>query len=219
MHKQRRLTLTVLACLIALFISLAVMSGIHGPEWVASLKQWVLEENDRAHWTYFISAAFTFIAALLPIPAEAPALLNGALFPPALAFGITYVFAYLGAATAFEVGRRIGYYPVLRLIGQDRMAKVEKTIAKAGWPTLLALRLSPVMAFTALNWVSGVLSLSRPVFYWTMAIGLIPGTFIVTITPHILEQPGSFKLYLLIGFSIVALLLAMSFLRLRRNKG
>ena len=218
MRIDRRLTSVTLASVVLMFVALGWFSGAHVADWVASLRSLATREDGLFHWAFFISAAFTYIAALLPIPAEAPALLNGALFSPLLAFGITYVFAYLGAATAFEVGRLIGYQPVPRLIGADRMAKIERLIATAGWPTLLALRLSPIMAFTALNWVSGVLALSRPVFYWTLAAGLMPGTFIITITPHVLEQSGSFKLYLLIGFSLVAMLLAVSYLRIRRRR-
>jgi hypothetical protein len=35
------------------------------------------------------------------------------------------------------------------------------------------------MAFT-INWASGILALSRPAFYWTVAAGLLPGTGVFT---------------------------------------
>lgn len=164
-----------------------------------------------------LAALFTLIAALLPLPAEAPALLNGALFAPVTAFLLTYVCAYLGAAIAYECGRLLGYDAAAQLVGVERMRRVEKLINRAGWPTLLALRLSPVMAFTALNWASGVLKLSRPVFYWTMLVGLLPGTYVFTVIPHILDGGRNLWLYVGVIVAIMIGLFAITILRFRNK--
>lgn len=167
---------------------------------------------------YGLASAFTFVTVFLPLPAEASAFLNGSLFPAMVAFGLTWVMAMAGAAASYEIGRRYGRGPAHRIFGQGPMDKVERLLDRAGWPTLLALRLSPIMAFTAINWASGILALSRPVFYWTTAAGLVPGTYVFTVVPHLLESGASTARLIAIAVAVAVGLLAMSFLRVRRTK-
>jgi uncharacterized membrane protein YdjX (TVP38/TMEM64 family) len=167
---------------------------------------------------YGLASLFTFLTVLLPLPAEASAFLNGSLFPSPIAFGLTWTMAMVGAATSYEVGRRHGRTPAHRLVGKALMDRVERLIDHAGWPTLLALRLSPVMAFTAINWASGILALSRPVFYWTTAVGLVPGTYVFTVVPHLLQSGASTAKLVGLGSAAAVGLLGVSYLRMRRTK-
>ncbi len=163
-----------------------------------------------------LASLFTFLTVLLPLPAEASALLNGSLFNPVMAFWLTWVMAMAGAAASYEIGRRFGHGPAERIFGGPWMARVEGLLDRAGWPTLLALRLSPVMAFTAINWASGILELSRPVFYWTTAVGLVPGTYVFTVAPDILASGAGTTRLVVLALAIMGGLLAMSYLRIRR---
>ena len=166
---------------------------------------------------YGLAAAFTFLTVLLPLPAEASAFLNGSLFPAPVAFVLTWTMAMAGASASYEIGRRHGRAPAHRIFGTAPMDRIERLIDRAGWPTLLALRLSPVMAFTAINWASGILALSRPVFYWTTAAGLVPGTYVFTVVPDLLQSGASTaKLVGIAGAAAVGLL-GVSFLRMRRT--
>jgi len=165
---------------------------------------------------YALASVFTFLTVLLPLPAEASAFLNGSIFPPGAAFVLTWVMAMAGASASYEIGRWLGRPPAERMFGKVRLDRVERLVEKAGWPTLLALRISPVMAFTAINWASGILALSRPVYYWTTGVGLIPGTFVFTVVPGVLEDGGSAGLLIGLGFAAVLLLLGVSYLRMRR---
>jgi uncharacterized membrane protein YdjX (TVP38/TMEM64 family) len=166
---------------------------------------------------YLLAAGFTFLAVLLPLPAEAAALLNGTLFPPVTAFLLTWVSAMVGAAASYECGLRLGHRPAERLFGAGRLARVQALVDRAGWPTLLALRLSPVMAFTAINWASGILALSRPVFYWTVAVGLVPGTWVFTLAPELLLDPRATTTLLVMAGVVMLMLLVMSWARVRRR--
>jgi uncharacterized membrane protein YdjX (TVP38/TMEM64 family) len=74
------------------------------------------------------------------------------------------------------------------------------------------------MAFTALNWASGILGLSRPVFYWTAAAGLVPGTFVLTITPHLLASARTTTLLVVLGFAFALGLIWVSVRRVRRRR-
>ncbi|MGE0555781.1 MAG: TVP38/TMEM64 family protein [Gemmatimonadales bacterium] len=163
-----------------------------------------------------LAAAFTIAAALLPLPIEAPALLNGVLFPPVRAFVLTWLAVMVGCGLSYELGRRLGRRPADRLFGAARMARIEALVERAGWPTLLGLRLSPVMAFTALNWASGILALSRPVFYWTTAVGITPGTLVFTVTPHLLERRGALAAIVIAASAAMVILIGWSIVRMRR---
>jgi uncharacterized membrane protein YdjX (TVP38/TMEM64 family) len=166
---------------------------------------------------YGLAAAFTFLTVLLPLPAEASAFLNGSLFPAPVAFVLTWTMAMAGATASYEIGRHYGRAPAHRIFGTAPMDRIERLIFRAGWPTLLALRISPVMAFTAINWASGILALSRPVFYWTTAAGLVPGTYVFTVVPDLLQSGASTaKLAGIAGAAAVGLL-GVSFLRMRRT--
>ncbi|MEZ4587195.1 MAG: VTT domain-containing protein [Gemmatimonadales bacterium] len=165
---------------------------------------------------HLLAVAFTIGAALLPLPIEAPALLNGVLFAPVRAFVLTWLAVMVGCGLSYELGRRLGRAPADRLFGAARMARVEALVERAGWPTLLGLRLSPVMAFTALNWASGILALSRPVFYWTTAVGITPGTLVFTVAPHLLERRASLTAIVIAASAAMLLLVGWSIVRLRR---
>ena len=168
---------------------------------------------------YALAAGFTFLAVLTPLPAEAAALLNGTLFPPLTAFVVTWVSAMAGAAASYECGLRLGHRPAERLFGATRLARVQSLVDRAGWPTLLALRLSPVMAFTAINWASGILALSRPVFYWTVAVGLVPGTWVFTMAPELLLDRSATTKLLVVAGVVMLVLFGVTWGRVRRAAG
>lgn len=188
------------------------------------LAQWLRDLAGGPHGTpslgvYILAAGFTFIAVLTPLPAEAAALLNGTLFPPVTAFVLTWVAATAGAAASYECGLRLGHRPAERVFGAERLARVKALVDGAGWPTLLALRLSPVMAFTAINWASGILALSRPVFYWTVAVGLVPGTWVFTMAPQLLLDRGSAtRLSVIVGI-VMLVLFGMTWGKVRKERG
>jgi len=167
---------------------------------------------------YSLASGFTFLTVFLPLPAEAAAFLNGSLFPPTVAFFLTWTWAMAGAGASYEIGRRLGRGPAARIFGEGSMGRVERLIDRAGWPTLLALRLSPVMAFTAINWASGILALSRPVFYWTTAVGLIPGTYVFTMVPQLLESGASTARLAALATAVAIGLLSVSYLRIRKTR-
>jgi uncharacterized membrane protein YdjX (TVP38/TMEM64 family) len=124
-----------------------------------------------------------------------------------------------GAAASYECGLRLGHRPAERLFGATRLARVQDLVDRAGWPTLLALRLSPVMAFTAINWASGILALSRPVFYWTVAVGLVPGTWVFTMAPELLLDRSATTKLLVVAGVVMLVLFGVTWGRVKRSGG
>jgi uncharacterized membrane protein YdjX (TVP38/TMEM64 family) len=208
----------VLVALIgALLLVVAVGGEVVGPTVALIRSAAEGAEGGTLAAIYGLAAAFTFLTVLLPLPAEASAFLNGSLFPAPVAFVLTWTMAMAGATASYEIGRRHGRAPAHKIFGTAPMDRVERLIDRAGWPTLLALRLSPVMAFTAINWASGILALSRPVFYWTTAAGLVPGTYVFTVVPDLLRSGASTAKLVGIASAAVVGLLGVSFLRMRRG--
>lgn len=210
--------------LIAVGVAALAAALILGGPAAALLARWLRglaggPDGTRSLLVHALAAGFTFLAVLTPLPAEAAALLNGTLFPPLTAFLLTWISAMAGAAASYECGLRLGHRPAERLFGASRLARAQSLVDRAGWPTLLALRLSPVMAFTAINWASGILALSRPVFYWTVAVGLVPGTWVFTIAPELLLDRRATTRLLVIAGMVMLALFGLTWGRMRRLGG
>ncbi len=131
-------------------------------------------------WAYLLAPLIMIVVAILPIPAEFPAIMNGMLFGPLVGAVITWSGAVVGAVISFELARRFGRPFAERFVKTSRLDKVDKLLSSAGWSGLLFLRLLPIVAFTALNWGIGFTKLPRWTFLWTTALGVLPGAILFT---------------------------------------
>ena len=100
---------------------------------------------------YLLAPLFTVAVAILPIPAEIPAMLNGMAFGPYWGTLVTWMSALAGAQVSFELAQRFGRPLAERVIPRAALEKTDKIVTRAGWPLLLGLRLLPTVAFTAIN--------------------------------------------------------------------
>lgn len=131
-------------------------------------------------WAYVVAPLVMATVAILPIPAEAPAMVNGAIFGPGLGIVLTWIGSMLGASISFELARRLGRPAAARLIGARALERADEAVMNAGWGGLLLARFMPLIAFTPLNWGAGLTPVSRWRFTWTTAVGIIPGTILFT---------------------------------------
>ncbi len=138
--------------------------------------------EQSGNWTYVLAPLFMITVAILPIPAEIPAMVNGMVFGAAGGTLITWSGALVGAMISFELSRRVGRPLAEKVLSAGALAKTDKTAISAGWPGLLVLRLMPVVAFTAINWAAGLTSLKRWTFFWTTAVGILPGAILFTVS-------------------------------------
>lgn len=144
-------------------------------ELIHNIGYWV---HDLGVWGYPLAIALMTGVAVLPIPAEIPAAMNGMLFGPFGGVAITWTGGMAGAWLSFELSRRYGRPLVERLVSAEAINKVDGLVHSASWPGLLAARLIPVVAFTALNWGVGLTLCRRRTFLWTTALGILPGTIL-----------------------------------------
>lgn len=131
-------------------------------------------------WAYVVAPLVMAGVSVLPIPAEAPALVNGMLFGAVVGSVITWIGAMLGAWLSYEMARGWGRALALRMIRQESLERLDRTAEHAGWWGLLLLRFVPVVAFTALNWGAGLSNVPRWRFLWTTALGIVPGAVLFT---------------------------------------
>lgn len=124
---------------------------------------------------------WTAMVAVLPLPAEGPAVANALLFQAPLAVALTWAGSLFGASLSFELSRRGGRPLAHRWLSPGARARVDRVAQGAGWLGWLGLRLVPAASFTGLNWAAGIASVARPTFYWTTAFGILPGCIAFTI--------------------------------------
>ncbi len=129
---------------------------------------------------YVVAPLFTVAVAILPIPAEVPAMLNGMMFGVILGAMVTWSGAMVGAIASFELARRYGRPVSERMIGEQTLNRLDRLASTVGWPGLLVMRLIPGISFTAINWGAGLTRIPRRMFFWTTAVGILPGTFAFT---------------------------------------
>ncbi len=143
-------------------------------------------------WAYLFAPMLMAGVAILPIPAEFPALLNGMMFGPWIGTLITWSGAVAGAQVSFELARRLGRPLAERFIPPKSLAKADQIVLGADWWGLLLPRFIPLIAFTALNWGAGLTPVPRWRFFWTTAVGVFPGALVFTASgaglPVLLEQ-------------------------------
>lgn len=164
-------------------------------------------------WAFVVAPLVMAGVAVLPIPAEAPAFINGMIFGPVAGTAITWVGALAGAWISFEIARALGRPVASRLVKEKTLDRADEIVAQAGWTGLLVVRLLPVVAFTAINWGAGLTAVSRWRFLWTTAVGILPGAIIFTASGSgiaALLQRGSapaawLALTAVVGFVVFAL--------------
>ncbi len=137
---------------------------------------WMLEHRSAAYW---LAPLLMIVVAILPIPAEIPATMNGMFFGPLVGVLMTWGGAVVGAQISYELARCFGRTLSRRFVKPEAIRKLEK-LQHAEVPVLLMLRLTPIVAFTAVNWASGLLQVRRSTFMWTTAVGILPGAIAFT---------------------------------------
>ncbi len=138
--------------------------------------------ENSGQWMYVLAPLFMVAVAILPFPAEIPAMLNGMVFGPVVGIVVTWSGAMVGAVISFELARRYGRPLAEKAMSPSVVQRGDQLALSAGWPGLLVLRLIPTIAFTAINWIAGLTRVKRWMFFWTTAIGILPGGIVFTLS-------------------------------------
>ena len=161
----------------------------------------------------FIGLYAVLVVAL--VPGSIPSLVAGAVFGAVWGSVLTVIGATLGAAAAFEIARRIGRERTRGLL-RGRTQAADEWIAARGVRSVIALRLLPVMPFSALNYAFGLSAVERRDHIVGTAIGIIPGTVAFVALGDSLTAPGSATFFVSLG-AVVALLAVSAVVARRRR--
>lgn len=146
--------------------------------------------NTYPQWAPLIAIGFAIFVSLTPLPMETIALVNGMFFGPLLGSVYTLLGALIAAMIAFAIAKTIGYPFVRRMLPDSAFHTMERIVDKEGAPTLVMIRMVPLIPFTVINYGAGVTSLHWFTFLWTSALGMIPPTILfVTMGDLMLENP------------------------------
>lgn len=141
-------------------------------EWVPILRDWV-----KSHGTLgvFVFVATYVVVVILPLPAAAMSVVGG------LAFGwwgypLSMLGSLLGAIPPYLIGRHWLRGPLMRRIDGPRVRAADRAIAQNGLMFVALLRLTPILPFTAQNWLLGLTGVRLGTYLLATVAGLAPGT-------------------------------------------
>lgn len=125
------------------------------------------------------------IAALLFIPGSALTIAAGAIF--GLAWGVLTVWfaSTLAAAAAFLIGRHVARGSVERLARRyPRFSAIDQAFGEGGWKMVALLRLSPVVPYSAINYLFGLTAVRFWPYLLASWLAMLPGTFLYVYLGH-----------------------------------
>ncbi len=133
-------------------------------------------------WAPVVFVALYAGATALAVPGTILTFAGGAVFGFWWGTLLNLLAANIGANAAFLLARTLGRDGVRTLMGSDSRAleKLDSVVTRHGFRGLLTLRLIPLVPFNALNFGSGLMSLTWRTYAVATLVGIVPGTAIYT---------------------------------------
>jgi uncharacterized membrane protein YdjX (TVP38/TMEM64 family) len=142
--------------------------------WVDHFKTYVRGIGPIGYVLYVLAYV---VSCILLIPAIALTLGAGAIFGFAAGSFIVIIGATLGASAAFLLGRTIFRRHVeKRIASNQKMAAIDRAIARKGTKIMLLMRISGFPPFTWVNYALGLTGVKFVPYLLTTLFGIIPGT-------------------------------------------
>lgn len=160
------------ALLVLLLLGLFVAARSGGLPDVAALRERVRSAG-AAGGVVFVGGYA--LLALVPAPKAALTILGGALYGWWLGAALALAGALVGALVAFELGRGLGREAVDRLAG-GRVQRVDELLRDHGLGAVVAVRLVPLVPYTAINYAAGLSGVRRRDYAIGSALGMVPGS-------------------------------------------
>jgi uncharacterized membrane protein YdjX (TVP38/TMEM64 family) len=170
---------------------------------MAGLQEFVASAGWAAPVVFVLAYAVATVALVPGAPMTA---LAGVLFGPLLGTVVVVAGATLGATAAFALSRRLGRRRVQRLLG-PRLARADGWLERRGFATMLGLRLTPLVPFSALNYAAGLSRVPVRPYVAGTALGIVPGSFAYASLGGTLEDPLSARF---VGAVALVVLLAVA---------
>jgi uncharacterized membrane protein YdjX (TVP38/TMEM64 family) len=141
-------------------------------DWVPLMRDWV---GSHGVWGIATFVAAYVVVVILPLPAAAMSIAGG------LAFGwwgypLSLLGSVLGAVPPYLIGRHWLREPLMARIDGPRVRAADRAIGSNGFVFVALLRLTPLLPFTAQNWLLGLTRVGLGPYLLATLLGLAPGT-------------------------------------------
>ena len=143
------------------------------------------------------------VVTLAPVPKNVLSALGGLLFGLLPGVLLVLAAALVGASVAFALGRGLGRDSVERLTS-TRVHEVDALLARRGLVAVVAVRLVPVVPFTAINYAAGLTGVRTRDYLLGTAVGIVPGTVAYVTLGTYGSTPGAWP-FLASAAALVAL--------------
>ena len=156
-------------------------------------------------WAPIIYVLFYTLRPLILFPATILSILGGVIF--GYFWGIIFVFlgAMFSATIEFLMARYFCRNLVIGLVGESNLSRIDKTIQKHGFRTVLLIRLIPNVAFDIQNFSLGLTNVKFKDYLFATLLGIVPVSFAYVYLGHSLIDlrcPIWFAYILVAGISI-----------------
>jgi len=185
-NRRKRIRKIIISVLLLGLISFVIADSLTNKyikQGIEVFLEWI-EENPIIGMFAFMG--LYFIATVLFIPGSILTLGGGFIFSNAFGLGIGVVIAtisvFLGASSGAIVAFLLGRY-ILRDWVENLTHKypifeaIDAALKEKGFRIMALLRLSPIIPFNALNYISGVTAISLAAYSWAI-IAILPGTIL-----------------------------------------
>ena len=196
---ERRRELAVAAILAASLAACAAAVLLAGPGHLETMFRAVLHGHVAAlrselHALGTARAALALVLLVLahtalPFPAELLAAAGGFALGLGLALPLLMSSFLASALLAYLVGWRLGQPVAARLVGAERLERVEERVRGAGARPLLAVRLLPLVPFSPLCLACGITHVPVKRYLWTTLVGMLPELALVAFLGTKLRAP------------------------------
>ena len=165
-------------CFVLGIVSIGMAHRFNPNQLFFSILSWV---DNLGIWSAIAFVVIYVFATLICIPGSILALGGGALFGLVWGAALVFIGAFLGAISAFSLGRYwLQNWAKLQLSKSRYLRAIDKAIATEGWKFAFLLHLSPLIPFNLLNYTLGATNLTFKNFAIATAIGIFPGVILYT---------------------------------------
>lgn len=167
-----------------MLLVLVVVGIVWGPELYAlmadreAVQTWVAQFGP---WGPLVSILLNVAQVLLaPVPGQVVGLANGYLYGVVAGTLYSLIGVVLGSALAMGLGRRFGRPLVVRLVGEENVARWDRIASGRGVLFFFLVFLLPLVPDDIVSFIIGLTSLSIPRMLVLSSLGRLPGLIVAS---------------------------------------
>ncbi len=168
--------------LAGLFLAILCAAGLAWHFDLLRLIERLQQEVGRMElWGAVLYPVLLAFCNLLLLPGGILAIGSGLFFGPWWGFFLVWIGNVIGAATAFQIGRRVGRRWIERKMQSERKwVALDEAIAREGWKIIFLSQVHPLFPTSLLNYIYGVTRIGFGKCLLWVALGQAPGLFLYT---------------------------------------